>query len=84
MVELQESVLTLDELEALRLKDALEIEQEAAADKMGISQPTFHRLLTGARKKVADALVNGRALRIERKSPNVSFGRRFRGRIIHQ
>jgi len=41
------------------------MEQIEAAKKMDISQPTFNRLLASARKKIADALVNGKAIRIE-------------------
>lgn len=63
--ELEESVLTIDEFEAVRLKDYLNIEQEKCAEKMNISQPTFHRLITSARKKIADAIVNGKAIKIE-------------------
>lgn len=63
--ELEEIILTKDELEAVRLTDAEGIEQTAAAQKMGISQPTFSRLLDGARKKIAKALTGGKALRIE-------------------
>ncbi|MFC1801743.1 DUF134 domain-containing protein [Nanoarchaeota archaeon] len=65
MVDLEESVLTVDELEAVRLKDLKELDQEEAAKKMGISQPTFHRLVLGARKKIADALVRGKAIKVE-------------------
>lgn len=65
MNELDEVTLTIDELEAIRLKDAEGMEQQQAAKKMDISQPTFHRLLLSARKKIADALSNGKALRIE-------------------
>jgi len=64
LAELTESVLTVDELEAIRLKDLGDLDQTAAAKKMNISQPTFNRLLDGARKKVAKALVEGRAIRI--------------------
>jgi predicted DNA-binding protein (UPF0251 family) len=60
-----EIILTLDELEALRLKDLEELTQEEAAKRMNISQPTFNRLLSSARKKVSDALVKGKAIRIE-------------------
>ncbi|MEM5814748.1 MAG: DUF134 domain-containing protein, partial [Candidatus Aenigmatarchaeota archaeon] len=63
--ELKEVILPKDELEAVRLKDGEGMEQTAAARRMGISQPTFFRLLGGARKKIADALVNGKALKIE-------------------
>jgi len=62
---LEESVLTVEEFEAVRLKDLEEMDQEKAAKKMGVSQPTFHRMLVSGRKKIADALVNGKAIRIE-------------------
>jgi predicted DNA-binding protein (UPF0251 family) len=64
MIELEEDTITLDEFEAIRLKDLLSFEQEECAKHMNISQPTFHRLIVNARKKIADALVNGKALRI--------------------
>jgi predicted DNA-binding protein (UPF0251 family) len=66
MADLEEAVLAPDELEAVRLKDLEGLEQEAAAKKMNISQPTFHRIVTSARKKIADAIVKGKAIRIER------------------
>ena len=56
--ELKEINLNVEELEAIRFKDYEEIEQTEAADKMHISQPTFHRMLKEARKKIADALIN--------------------------
>lgn len=57
--------LTLDELEAIRLADLLGMYQEEAAQKMGVSRPTFARVLESGRKKVAEALVNGKGLLIE-------------------
>jgi len=82
MVDLQESTVTVEEFEALRLKDLQEMEQEEAAKKMGISQPTFHRLITSARKKIADAIVNGKAIKIEGGNFEVTGRRsRFRGRF---
>jgi len=54
----------VDELEALRLVDYQEKDQLGAAKNMGISQPTLHRLLVSSRKKIADALSNGRAIKI--------------------
>ena len=63
--ELEELILTLDELEALRLADLEGLYQEDAAARMGISRPTLGRVLAQARRKVAEALVLGRALRIE-------------------
>lgn len=62
--ELEEVELAVDEFEAIRLKDLEGLEQEGAAKKMNISQPTFHRLLETGRKKVADALINGKAIKI--------------------
>lgn len=62
---LQENIITRDELEAIRLIDYEKIEQEKAGKKMKISQPTLSRLLTSARKKIADALINGKAIKIQ-------------------
>ena len=63
-VELEETTLTLDELEALRLADLNGLYQEKAAPKMGISRSAFARILESARKKAADALVHGKSLRL--------------------
>ncbi len=57
--------LAVDEFEALRLKDLEGLEQEKAAAKMNVSQPTLHRILESAHRKVADLLVHGKALVIE-------------------
>ena len=65
MRELEEVTLAVEELEALRLCDAEEINQKEASEKMNISQPTFHRLISSARKKIAKALTKGNAIRIE-------------------
>ena len=65
MIELKETILTVDEFEAVRLKDLAGLEQSECAEKMRVSQPTFHRLVSSARRKIADALVNGKALKIE-------------------
>ena len=62
---LKEVVLTLDELESLRLADLNGLYQEQAAEKMKISRPTFSRVVEQARRKVADALIHGKALRLE-------------------
>lgn len=63
--QIQESIITVDEFEAVRLKDFENLDQEQASKKMNISQPTFHRLVFSARKKIADALVNGKSIRIQ-------------------
>jgi len=62
---LQHITLTVDELEAIRLADLQGLYQEKAAEKMNISRQTFGRILESAHKKIADALVNGKALSIE-------------------
>ncbi len=62
---LDEIVLTLDEFEALRLADIDGLYQEQAAIRMNVSRPTFGRILEVAHRKVAVALVSGKALRIE-------------------
>ena len=56
--------LGLDGLEALRLADLEGLYQEAAAERMGVSRPTFARILTRARAAVAEALVGGKVLLI--------------------
>ena len=63
---LEEVKLTYDELEALRLHNSLNLDQTETAKRMQISQPTLHRILLSARAKIADALVNGKAIRIEK------------------
>jgi len=62
---LKEVRLSVDELEALRLKDVESLQQEEAAGRMGIAQSTYQRILTTARRKLTEAIVKGRALRIE-------------------
>jgi uncharacterized protein len=57
--------LGLDEVEALRLGDLLGLYQAEAAEEMGVSRPTFGRLIGEARRKVADALLNGKSLHFE-------------------
>jgi predicted DNA-binding protein (UPF0251 family) len=63
--ELEQVVMTLDEFEALRLADLDRCYQQQAAEQMHVSRPTFSRIVESARHKVADALVHGKALRIE-------------------
>jgi len=62
---LERVTLTLDEVEALRLADLEGLYQEQAAAEMKISRPTFARIIEEARRKVAGALVHGKALRLE-------------------
>ena len=58
-------LLTIDELEAIRLADCEGLKQQDAAKKMRISRPTFSRIISSARNKVGDALVNIKAIKIE-------------------
>jgi len=62
---LEEVCLSVEEAEAVRLKDLEGLEQEQGAEKMNISRPTFQRVLGAARQKIANALLNGKAIRIE-------------------
>lgn len=62
--DLEEIVLGLDELEAIRLADLDGLYQVEAAEKMGVSRQTIGNILNSAHRKLADALLNGKALRI--------------------
>ena len=74
---LEEVRLSVEEAEAIRLKDLEGFEQEQGAERMNISRPTFQRVLASARQKIADALLNGKAIRIEGGSFEMAF-RTFR------
>jgi len=77
---LDECVLTKDELEAVRLIDLEQMPQEKAAKKMKISQPTLSRLLRSGRKKLADAIVKGKAIKIQGGDYEMAIPRRGLGR----
>lgn len=62
--ELEEITLEHDELESLRLADLMAYSHEQSAKEMHISRATFGRIVEGARKKVIDAIINGKAIRI--------------------
>jgi len=62
---LKEVILTVDEFEAIRLADLEGLYQEQAAEKMNVSRQTFGRMIESAHRKVADTLIQGKALRIE-------------------
>jgi len=59
---LEKMVLDEDEMEALRLSDFEGYYQEECAKKMGVSRTTFSRLINHAHKKIADALLHGKAI----------------------
>ncbi len=65
MSEVKQIPLSRDELEALKLCDLDDLTQTEAGEKMGISRGTVQRILSGARKKVAQALSKGQALVFE-------------------
>lgn len=65
LVELEEVVLAVDEFEAIRLADFEGLYHEAAAARMSISRATFGRILESAHRKVAEALLHGKAIKIE-------------------
>jgi len=64
MIELEETILTMPEFESIRLVDLNEVSQEKAGKEMQISQSTLSRILKSGRKKIADAIVNGKAIKI--------------------
>jgi len=77
LAHLQEVRLSVEEAEALRLKDIEGLAQDDCARKMSVSRPTFARILLSARQKMADALLNGKAIRIEGGNYEMAV-RRFR------
>jgi predicted DNA-binding protein (UPF0251 family) len=67
MSETEQIVISRDELEALRLCDRDDLTQEEAGKRMGVSRGTVQRILAVARKKVARALTEGKAVIFERQ-----------------
>ncbi len=65
MIDLTEVNLTVDERESIRLADLIGMSHEEAGKRMGVSRATFGRIVQRARKIVADALINGKAIKIE-------------------
>lgn len=62
---LSEVCLSFEELEAVRLRDIEDLDQEQCAGRMNISRPTFQRVLKSARRKIADGLIGGKAIRVD-------------------
>ena len=75
---LEEVILTVDEFEAIRLADLESLYQEKAAEKMKVSRQTFGRIIDSAHKKVAEALAQGKALKIEGGEFEMASMRKFR------
>ena len=80
MTELKEAILTFDESEAVRLVDFENVEQGKAAKQMHISQPTLSRLLRSARKKIADAIIHGKAIKIHGGNYKMAIGKGMESR----
>jgi predicted DNA-binding protein (UPF0251 family) len=74
---LEEVNLTIDEFEAIRLADLEGLYQDQAAEKMNVSRQTFGRIIESAHKKVAEALVHGKALKIEGGDFEMNSMRKF-------
>jgi predicted DNA-binding protein (UPF0251 family) len=70
-----EVVLSIEEVESIRLSDYLEMEQDLASESMNVSRGTFQRIINSARKKTADALVHGKTIRIDGGHYELSAGR---------
>jgi len=64
MRHLQVINLSLEEIESFRLRHIRDMEQQEAAKQMRISQSTYQRLLYSAYKKMAEALIGGKAIKI--------------------
>lgn len=75
LTDLKEVRLTIDELEAVRLVDFSGDGQEKAAGKMNVSQSTLQRILSSARKKIAKALVTGKAIQVKGGEVQMANGR---------
>ena len=65
--QLETIELSLEEFEALRLKNVEKMQQVTCAQRMDISQSTFQRILSDALSKVSEAIVKGKAIRIAKK-----------------
>ena len=77
LTSLTEVVLSVDELECLRLRALCKMSQKEGAEKMGIHQSTFHRTLASAMEHLADALVNAKAIRIDGGPYSIESGKDF-------
>lgn len=76
--KLEELVLNVEELEAIRLKDREGLEQVDCAERMHISRATFQRILVSARNKIAEAIIEGKAIKIEGGNYHFAGKRRFK------
>ncbi|HHE73969.1 MAG TPA: DUF134 domain-containing protein [Desulfobacteraceae bacterium] len=65
VLDLEEVCLTIDERESIRLADLEDMSHESAGSQMGVSRATFGRIVQCARKTIADAIINVKAVRVE-------------------
>ena len=79
IINLKETILNFDELEAIRLIDSERMQQNKAGKNMKISQSTLSRLLKTGRKKLADAIINGQAIKIKGGNFKMAIPRRGLG-----
>ena len=79
MPDLVEIVLEVDEMEAVRLADLEGKYQEDAAQMMGVSRATFSNIINRAHAKIAEALIKGKALRINCPRFAAEFNQRVKG-----
>lgn len=82
VLDLEEVCLTVDEREAVRLADFIGLSHAEAGGRMGVSRATFGRIIQRARKIIADAIVNGKAVRVE--GGNYQLVEKTRTFICHQ
>lgn len=78
--DLEEITLQMDEFEAVRLADYEQLYQEEAAARMGISRQTFGRIIESAHRKIADAIIHGKALKIEDGDAKMDPSRSCKGK----
>ena len=71
--EIKETILKVEELEAMRLKDIEELNQEECAERMQVSRQTFQNIIDSARKKIAIALTEGNAISISGGNYRATF-----------
>jgi len=71
--------LTVAEFEAMRLKHYISLNQKESAEKMGVSQPTFSRILDKAHQKITQALIEGKDIRVH--GGNINFKRVKSGKM---
>nr|WP_238543519.1 DUF134 domain-containing protein [Pelosinus sp. HCF1] len=79
--DIEEVILTIEEMEAIRLADIEQLDQASAAERMEVSRPTFHRIVNSAHQKIAAALWQGHALRVD--GGNFRIAHRFQADPRH-